>query len=186
MTSAPPAPPYEPGPPLQATPPLEPVVVPEPPRGPGVIPPFPAPPVEGKGLRIGLGLGIGAGIALLVCGGGVAAVIGLGATMTSALNEQAHVVIGDYFEALETKKYDEAYGMLCQSEKERQSQAEFVSSEETADPISSHRVGDLDLTAVNLTVPVEVTYTDGQTGTLEVYLEQSPDTGAFQVCGVEE
>lgn len=189
MTSAPSAPPFEPvPPPYQSGPPspLEPVVVPDPPRGPGVIPPFPAPPVEGKGLRIGLGLGIGAGVAVLVCGGGIAAVIGLGATMTSALNEQAHVVTGDYFEALEAKKFDEAYGMLCQSEKDRQSQAEFVRSEEAADPISSHQVGDLDLTAVDLTVPVEVTYTDGRTGTLEVYLEQSPDTGAFQVCGVEE
>jgi hypothetical protein len=160
--------------------------VPDPPQGPGVFPPFPAPPVEGKGLRIGLGLGIGAAVLLLVCGGGIAAVIGVGATWTSSLNEHAHVVIGDYFDALEAKKYDDAYDMLCQSEKDRQTQAEFVSSEEAADPIESHEVGDLDLAAVDLTVPVQVTYTDGQTGTLEVYLEQSPDTGEFQVCGVQE
>jgi hypothetical protein len=160
--------------------------VPDPPQGPGVFPPFPAPPVEGKGLRIGLGLGIGAAVLLLVCGGGIAAVIGLGATMSGALNEQAHVVIGDYFVALEAKKYDDAYDMLCQTEKDRQTQAEFVSSEEAADPIESPDVGDLDCAAVDLTVPVQVTYTNGQTGTLEVYLEQSPDTGEFQVCGVQE
>ena len=163
-----------------------PTPVPAPPPGPGVFPPFPAPPVEGKGLRIGLGLGIGAAVLLLVCGGGIAAVIGLVSTMSSALDEQAHVVIGDYFEAIEAKKFDEAYGMLCSSEQQRQTQAEFVSSEESAAPIRSHDVGDLDLTAVTLAVPVDVVYTDGQTGTLEVYLEQSPDTGQFQVCGVEE
>jgi len=159
--------------------------VPDPPQGPGVFPPFPAPPVEGKGLRVGLGLGLGAAVLVLVCGGGIAAVIGLFASMTSALDEQAHVVVGDYFEAIEAQKYDEAYGMLCQNVKERQSQAEFISAEEAADPIQSHSVGDLSLT-VDVTVPVSVTYTDGQTGTLQVYLEQSPDTGEFQVCGIEE
>jgi hypothetical protein len=163
-----------------------PAPVPDPPQGPGVFPPFPAPPVEGKGLRIGLGLGIGAAVLLLVCGGGIAAVIGLAATMSSALNEQVHVVIGDYFDALEAKKYDDAYGMLCQTEKDRQTQAEFVSSEEAAAPIKSHQVGDLDLAAVDLAVPVQVTYTDGQSGTLQVYLAQSSDTGEFQVCGVQE
>jgi hypothetical protein len=160
--------------------------VPDPPQGPGVFPPFPAPPVEGRGRRIGLGLGIGAAVLLLVCGGGIAAVIGLGATLSSSNNEQAHVVIGDYFDALEAKKYDDAYAMLCQTEKDRRTQAEFVSSAEAADPIKSHQVGDLDPVSVALTVPVQVTYTDGQTGTLEVYLEQSPDTGEFQVCGVQE
>ena len=159
---------------------------PEPPQGPGVYPPFPAPPVEGRGRRIGLGLGIGAAVGLLVCGGGIAAVIGLGASITGALDEQAHVVVGDYFEAIEAKKYDEAYGMLCESEQVRQTQAEFVSSAEAAEPIENHSVGDLDLAAVNLTIPVQVTYTDGQTATLDVYLEQNPDTGQFQVCGVEE
>jgi hypothetical protein len=177
MTSAPTAPPFEP---------LAPAPVPDPPPGPGVFPPFPAPPVEGRGLRIGLGLGIGAAVAVLACGGGVAATVGLIATVSSALDEQAHVVVGDYFEAIEASKYEEAYGMLCQTEKDQQSQAEFVSSAEAADPIKSHSVGDLDLTAVDLAVPVQVTYTDGRTGVLEVYLEQSPDTGEFQVCGVEE
>ena len=179
MTSAPPA--AQPGPP-----PPPPSPVPEPPPGPGVHPPFPAPPVEGKGLRIGLGLGIGAAVVLLVCGGGIAAVIGLASSMTSALDEQAHVVIGDYFEAIEARKYDEAYGMLCSSERERQTQAEFVSGEQSANQITDHRVGRLDLTAVDLAVPVDVTYADGQSGTVEVYLEQSTDTGQFQVCGVEE
>jgi hypothetical protein len=163
-----------------------PLPVPAPPQGPGVFPPFPAPPVEGKGRRIGFGLGIGAAVLLLVCGGGIAAVFGLVSTMSSALDEQAHVVISDYFGAIEAKKFEEAYGMLCTSEQQRQTQAEFVSSEESADQITSHKVGDLDLAAVTLAVPVDVVYAGGETGTLEVYLEQSKDTGQFQVCGVEE
>jgi hypothetical protein len=187
MTSAPPAdsalqlpdapgPPYLPGP----------VTAPDPPRGPGVHPPFPAPPVEGRGLRIGMGLGIGAGVALLVCGGGVAAVIGLATTMTGALNEQATTVIDHYFDAIEAKKFDAAYGMQCASEQQRMTQSEFISSEEAATPIQKHDIGHLDLTNVDLAVPVTLTYTNGQTSTVQVYLQQSSDTGQFQVCGVEE
>jgi hypothetical protein len=159
---------------------------PDPPRGPGVHPPFPAPPVEGRGLRIGLGLGIGAAVALLVCGGGVAAVIGLGVSMTSALNEQAHVVIGDYLTAIEQKKFDEAYAMQCADEQERLTQSEFVAGEQAADAITAHSIGDLDLAGVDLAVPVTVTYAGGQTGSVQVHLAQSSDTGQLEVCGVEE
>jgi hypothetical protein len=155
--------------------------VPAPPQGPGVFPPFPAPPTEGRGRRIGLGLGIGGGILLLVCGGGVAATIGLFSVMSSALNEQAHVVVGDFFDAVKAKRYGEAYNSQCEDVKNQETQAEFTRRITAIDPIASYTVGDVDLT-----VPVQVTYTDGQTGTLEVYLEQSPDTGEFQVCGVQE
>ncbi|GAB1645679.1 hypothetical protein [Krasilnikovia sp. MM14-A1259] len=183
MTTAPaafPPPPAGPGAPA-----AEPVV-PPPPPGPGVQPPFPAPPVEGRGRRIGLGLGIGAGVLVLVCGGAFAAAIGLGAVMTSALNEQAHVVIGKYFDALEQGKYNDAYAMQCESEKDRQSAAEFTAVQSEAGKIDSYEVGDVDLAAVQLTVPVDVTFADGQTSHVEVYLDQSRDTGQFQVCGVEE
>ena len=40
-------------------------------------------------MRIGLGLGIGGAALLLVCGGGVAAAVGLVSVMGRALNEQA-------------------------------------------------------------------------------------------------
>ncbi|RZU52637.1 hypothetical protein EV385_4511 [Krasilnikovia cinnamomea] len=191
MTTAPaayPPPPTGPLPPTGPPPSTGPEVpaVPDPPPGPGVYPPFPAPPVEGRGRRIGLGLGIGAVVLVLVCGGAFAAAVGLGAVMTRAINEQAHVVIGKYFDALEQGKYADAYGMQCESEKQRQTQAEFTAEQSTQDRIQSSDVGDVDLTAVQLTVPVDVTYTDGSTNRLEVYLDQNPDTGEFQVCGVEE
>jgi hypothetical protein len=184
MTTAPSAPPFGSAP--APEPPRGPAPVPDPPRGPGVHPPFPAPPVEGKGLRIGLGLGIGAAVVLLVCGGGIAATIGLGTSMSGALNEQAHVVVGRYLDAIKAQKYAEAYGMLCQSEKDRQSEGDFLAEQAGHDPIQSYHVGHVDLAAVDLSVPVDVTYTTGQAGALEVYLDQSPDTGQFQVCGVKE
>jgi hypothetical protein len=160
--------------------------VPAPPPGPGVVPPFPAPPTEGRGRRIGLGLGIGGAALLLVCGGGVAAVAGLFSVVGRALNEQAHVVVGDFFAAVKARRYAEAYNSQCQDVKNRETQAEFTRRITSTDPIASYAVGDVDLTSVELSVPVKVTYTGGGGAELQVYLGQDRETGRFQVCGIEE
>jgi hypothetical protein len=149
-----------------------------------VQPPFPAPPVEGRGRRIGLGLGIGAGVVLLICGGGTAAVIGLGTSMSSALNEQARVVVGEYLAALHDNKLDVAYGMLCKEARDDETPAEYRSRVGAMESIASYKIGKLDY--INYTVPVDATYTDGDTAQLEAYLGQNQDTGAFQVCDLGE
>ena len=156
------------------------------PPGPGVVPPFPAPPTEGRGLRIGLGLGIGGAALLLVCGGGIAAAVGLFSVMGSALNEQAHVVVGQFFAAVKAQRYGEAYNSQCPEVKARETQAQFTERITSTEPIASYAVGDVDLTSVELSVPVKVTYTGGGTADLQVYLGQDRDTGEFQVCGFEE
>jgi hypothetical protein len=180
------APPISPQPAVGPMPPAGPAPIPAPPQGPGVFPPFPAPPIEGRGLRVGLGLGIGGAVLLLVCGGGIAAVAGLVTVTGRALNEQAHVVVGDYFKAVQEKRYAEAYDSQCQDAKDSESQAEFTSRFTRSSAITSYQVGDVDLASVDLSVPVDVTYSDGDSGTLHVYLGRSKDTGEFQVCGVEE
>jgi hypothetical protein len=178
MTTAP----FAPAPPPSAPAPFPPA----PPQGPGVFAPFPAPPTEGRGRRIGLGFGIGGVILVLVCGGGVAAGVGLLTVMSSALNEQAHVVVGDFFNAVKAKRYGEAYNSQCEEVRSRETQAEFTTRITSIDPIASYKVGDVDLTSVNLSVPVQLTYTTGGGEQLMVDLGQDRDTGAFQVCGIEE
>lgn len=165
-----------------STPPAS--TVPPPPQGPGVLAPFPAPPTEGRRLRLGIGLGAGAAVVLLVCGGGVATTIGLTAIVSNAMNEQAQVVIGNYLEDLEAKRYAEAYDQLCEPERARTSEAEFTSRAATEEPITSWRVGAVNLNTLG--VPVDVTYADGETARLEATLGQDPDTGQFQVCSLEE
>jgi hypothetical protein len=157
---------------------------PPPPQGPGVLAPFPAPPTEGKRLRLGIGLGLGAAVVLLVCGGGVATTIGLTAIVGNAMDEQAQVVIGDYLEDLEAKRYSEAYDQLCGPERARTTEAEFTSRAATEEPITSWRVGEVDLTAIS--VPVDVTYANGETARLEATMGQNPETGQLQVCSLEE
>lgn len=162
------------------------VPVPGPPRGPGVHPPFPAPPTEGRRLRIGWGLGLGAALVLLICGGAVVAVVGLATVMSSAVSEQAQVVVGEYLDDVQARRYGEAYDALCDSTRAQLTEAEF-SSEQAAQPaIRSYHVGSVDLTDVDLAVPVDVTYADGDTGRLQAYLGQDQQTGRFQVCRVEE
>jgi hypothetical protein len=157
-----------------------------PPQGPGVVPPFPAPPTEGRRRRVGLGLGIGAGVLALVCGGGIVATVGLISVAGRALNEQAQAVVGDYLDDVKAERYSEAYDALCDQTRSRVSEAEFTSDARADEPIERYRVGEMDLTAVDLSVPVDVTYENGTTARLKAYLGQNRETGEFQVCSVEE
>jgi hypothetical protein len=159
---------------------------PAPPQGPGVVPPFPAPPTEGRRLRIGVGLGIGALVMLLVCGGGVAAVVGLVTVMNRALNEQAEVVVGAYLDDIGARRYAEAYASLCAETRATLTEAQFTGQVADDEPIRSYEVGDVNLTDVNLAVPVDVTYESGDTAQLRAYLGQNPETGQFQVCRLQE
>jgi hypothetical protein len=158
--------------------------VPAPPQGPGVQPPFPAPPVEGRGKRIGLGLGVGAVVVLLVCGGGTAAAIGLGLSMSGALEERAEATVRGYLDALRDERYDRAYGLLCDQAQAQETPVEFRRRVTAADPIASYTLGKLDL--VSLSVPVAATYADGDLANLEARLGQDTDTGEFEVCELAE
>jgi hypothetical protein len=148
-----------------------------------VQPPFPAPPVEGKGKRIGLSFGIGAGVLVLVCGGGAAAAIGLGISMTGALNEQAHKAVSSYLDALHAQSYDRAYAMLCQQAKDVESPAQWRDRITELPPIASYQLGKLNVT--RFAVPVDATYESGDTAELEAYLGQNQNTGALEVCDLE-
>jgi hypothetical protein len=158
--------------------------VPTPPPGPGVHPPFPAPPVEGRGRRIGLALGITGGVLTLVCGGGVAALFGLASAMDNAINEQVDVVVGRYMEAVQDREFVKAYGLLCQDARNQESRDAYVSRMTATETVSSYHVGDVDLTYG--TVPVDITYADGDRTVASAELMQNTSTGAFEVCGVGE
>jgi hypothetical protein len=132
-----------------------------------------------------LGLGIGALVAVLACGGGIAAIIGLATTGTRALNEQVQVVVGHYFEAVQQKRFDDAYEQLCQQAKEQESAADFVARVGAEPAIATFDIGNLAVSSIDPVVPVDVVYLDGAADTLRVNLSQNGSTGALEVCGVE-
>lgn len=158
--------------------------VPVPPQGPGVQPPFPAPPVEGKGKRLGWGLGIGAGVLVLVCGGGLAALIGLFTSITGAIGEQANAAVDDYLTALRGERFDQAYGMLCERARQRETASEFRARVSAEDRITEWSLGSF--STINMTVPVTATLEDGQVEQLTASLDQNRSTGQFEVCEVGE
>lgn len=157
--------------------------VPAPPRGPGAAPPFAAPPTEGRTTRLWIGLGVAALGVLLCCGGGIAAVIGLGVTGMEAVKEQAHVVVGDYLDAVSDREYDKAYQLLCDDAQRRESPREFEQRASAEPQISDYRIGEAGLNN-EVSVPVDVTYTGGGRDTLRFFLDQDSNTGAMEICGI--
>lgn len=161
-------------------------VPPGPPPGPGVVPPFPVPPTEGHGGRLRMGMVLGGLALLLCCGGGGAALVGIGSVFTRAVNEQVDVVVGEYFTALQERRFDDAYGQLCADAKRSESAGEFNSRMGDEPGIVSYDIGTITASSAELAVPVELDYADGAVRDVQVALAQNTDTGRFEVCGVEE
>ncbi|WP_025619914.1 hypothetical protein [Salinispora cortesiana] len=156
--------------------------MPNPPAGPGVAPPFAAPPVEGRRTRIWLGLGVGAVALALCCGGGGAAVVGFFVSTVQAFDEQGRAVSTDYYQALVKREYGAAYDQLCAQARRQESRREFERRAADGPQVTSFRIGELDQT--NLTLPVEVTLSDGDRDRQRVNLKQNEQTGQLEVCGV--
>ncbi|MFY1703792.1 MULTISPECIES: Rv0361 family membrane protein [Micromonospora] len=148
-----------------------------------MAPPFAAPPTEGRRSRLWLGLGVGALAAVLCCGGGGAAIVGLAVTNVRAIDEQGRAVADDYYRAIVDKKYGEAYDLLCESERRRESEPDFERRVAAEPEITEYRVGDVD--EVNLRVPVRVTYTGGGQDTQTINLAPDNQTGGLEVCGID-
>src|SRR3954451_4749074 len=142
--------------------------VPAPPQGPGVQPPFPAPPVEGRGRRVGMSVGIAIGVVVLVCGGGLAAVIGILASTQGASQERAQAAVSGYLNALRDGKYDKAYDLLCADAQQAESEAASQRRVTDEPVIQSYTMGKFDI--VSWTMPVEATYDDGSDAQLEARL----------------
>ncbi|RKN42824.1 hypothetical protein D7223_21895 [Micromonospora endolithica] len=156
--------------------------VPAPPVGPGVAPPFAAPPTEGRNTRLWLGLGAGALAALICCGGGGAAVVGLAVTGVQAVEEQGRAASADYYEALVQRRYGAAYDQLCESAQRRESRRDFERRVGDEPQVAQFTVGQVDTTT--LTVPVDVTFAGGGRERQQVTLEQDRQTGGMEVCGI--
>jgi hypothetical protein len=155
---------------------------PPPPPGPGVTPPFAAPPIEGRTARMWLSLGVAGLAAVLCCGAGGAALVGLIVTQAASINEQAETVVGGYFDALSEGKYEDAYELLCDDVQDDETPAQFTARVSSEPRVTSWRVGDVAITT--LTVPADVTYATGGQDRLEITLAQDRSTGEFEVCGI--
>ncbi|GAA4961852.1 hypothetical protein [Actinoplanes utahensis] len=158
---------------------------PPPPPGPGVHPPFPAPPVEGRGKRTGTTLGIVAVVLVLVCGAGTIAAGGFFTAFTSALDEQAQVVVGRYLDDLRERDFGGAYEQLCQDARDTEAKADYVARMTDSEPLRSYSFRELTM-GIQIVLPVDLIYVGGDRVQAAAVLGQNTQTGEFEVCELEE
>jgi len=155
---------------------------PPPPAGPGVQPPFVAPPTDGARRRRWLALGLAGAAALVCCVGGLSGAGGLLVLGNQMVLEEAKGVVTNYLTAVRDKEYAEAYSLLCDSELASIDETEFVDMIQRSPALRSFTVGE-PVVAEELTVPATLRYTDGRSEAVRYLLDQDTSTGAFEVCG---
>jgi len=157
--------------------------VPAPPRGPGVAPPFAAPPTDRNRKALWIGLGIG-GLALVLCC--VGGLFGFGLIVVSGADRvktQAHQVVDDYLVDLQRQDYDKAYDLLCARLTARTSPEEYAAQQRDQPRPVSHTVGQTQIGSV-IVVPAAVHYDNGSNRDLQFQLSQDTGTGELKVCAV--
>jgi hypothetical protein len=154
-----------------------------PPPGPGVQPPFVAPPTDGVRQRRWLAAGLAGGTALLLCIGGIFGLGGLIVLGGQAVLDKSRAAVTDYLTAVQARDYDKAYDQLCEAEQARQSKLQFEHSFE-GPRITTFTVSDPDLSGQEVVVPATISYESGGTRVLRYRLVQNSQTGDFEVCGL--
>lgn len=158
---------------------------PGPPPGPGVQPPFVAPPTDGARQRRTLALVL-AGIAVLVvCSGGLLGMGGLVVFGTQMIVDQSRSAVTDHLNAVQSGDFKAAYDGLCDSTRSRITESAYRRSLEDQPRITSFTVRDPVITD-EIVVPATVRYADGTSRSIRFLLEQDTATGDFEVCGEKE
>lgn len=106
-----------------------------------------------------------------------------------AVKEQSRAVVRDYLDAITDERYGDAYRLLCDSLQQRESRAEFEQRVGADPKITDYQVGTPQLvenqsTTVESTLPVDVTYVDGDREQLRFRLVQDPSSAEMEVCGI--
>jgi hypothetical protein len=151
------------------------------PRGPGVVPPFAAPPTDGIRKRMWLGLTAGAIALIVLCVGGLGGCIALGVTAVQARSNAATKVVTDFLTAWEHNDFAAAYQLTCDDVRKQESLADFT-GELSARQLSDFTVGDPDLSTSVALVPVRLEFAEGGFDT-ERYRVVVDKSNKSQVCG---
>ncbi|MDT4988144.1 MAG: hypothetical protein QOI74_2238 [Micromonosporaceae bacterium] len=155
---------------------------PLPPPGPGVTPPFTAPPDDRNRRGLWLGLGIGAFLLVVCCAGGVFGVGLFAVTTTRQVEANATATVRTYLDALATADYEKAYAQLCPDLTRRTSQGEFAGRQQAQPRPESFRE-DKPVISATITVGADVIYADGSTARRRYRLAQQAGSQDLLICG---
>jgi hypothetical protein len=154
------------------------VGIPAPPPGPGVAPPFAAPPRDRDTKRLWIGLGIGGFVLILACVGGVLGIGLLASGSEDLVRGQATSVVNTYLSALRDRQYQSAWREVCTNLTSRHSLAEFRAA--VGDPPTGYSVDAVDIQAD--TIIVQATLRN-DTGTKQVQYPIVQDGTTLRICG---
>ena len=157
--------------------------VPPPPPGPGVQPPFVAPPTDGTARRRWVAVGISIGLAILLCIGGAGILGGLVWLTVRVAQDESQASVRDYLTALRDQDYEKAYGLLCDPIQANTSPTQFARSQRDAPQITSFDVAKGSFQGEDLVVPTEIDFADGTASSVTFVMFQDRSSGAIEVCG---
>lgn len=151
---------------------------PAPPSGPGVIPPFVAPPTDRDNRRLWIGIGAGI-LAVIVCC--VATVVGFGVVVAGGaerVKRESQRTVTAYLGDVKAGKYDAAYRLLCEDLRKTETLAAFARRE---DGLEDFKVGKATVAQSDVSVPAQVRYRD-QAWQSRTYLLQT-EGEQMVICG---
>lgn len=156
--------------------------LPEPPPGPGVTPPFTAPPTDRNRRGLWIGLGVGALAVILCCVGGVFGFGLLAVNTSKQLETNATEVVRGYLDALEGRDYDKAYSYLCPTLTKRLSANEFAEQQQVRPRPVNYQLGKPEIGST-VVVPANVSYSDGTAALRRYTLTQEAGSTDLHICG---
>jgi hypothetical protein len=155
---------------------------PAPPPGPGVAPPFVAPPVDRNRRGLWIGLSVGALVLVLCCVGGLTGFGLLVVGSSRQIQTQATDEVRGYLDALEAGDYGAAYSHLCSATRKQVTSAEFAARQQDEPRLVSYVVHQPQIGGT-IIVPADLRYEDG-TATLRRYeLKQESGSQELRICG---
>jgi hypothetical protein len=130
-----------------------------PPPGPGVTPPFAAPPIDRSRRSLWIGL-IAGGLALVLCCAG--GLFGFGLVVVAGTNQQsqqARDAVTAFLTAAQDQDFERAGAQLCAQVARRGT--EVVEAEFGQERIASYSIGQVQLGNASVSVPANVSYGSG-------------------------
>ncbi len=162
-----------------------PALAPPPPPGPGVQPPFVAPPTDGSRNRRALAIGLTVAAAFVVLIGGILGVVGLVAVGERAIVDGSRGVVTRYLTAVQHNDFATAYNLLCTADRAQQTETQFSRSYDDASAILGFSVGnpEINSNAVQFDVPVVVRTATGDAHLTFPVVQDREAAAQFRVCG---
>ncbi|MBA3490176.1 MAG: hypothetical protein H0T78_11690 [Longispora sp.] len=170
-------------PPVPSVPPAHPV-----PPGPGVRPPFAAPPTQRDQRRIWLGIAAAVTAFALCCGGGIASCVGIGVWLGVEQQAESRSAVTRYLDPLVDGQYSKAYEQQCSTLRDQETSEEYAARVSDRPRLQSYEIGtiatDTSGEGAEMATLVDVTlrYELGpQAGQLKVVFDSADKK--YRVCG---